>query len=229
MKAIFIIFALSFALLYSHSSFAQSVDSATGPKAPTVRVAEAQPPVGRRNPTMDGLTFRMGVFSPFHDEMKGIYGSAFALSGRYCLNMSKSTDLLASVGLVRKDGDPYHDVPTFSSGRASTIQFVPMELSMRRRMVFMRDQSSAASRGLYAGAGINYVRAEEEIPGILSASGGDFGAQIFAGPQIFFAENFAFEGEVKLLMSQVDMKHEDEMYTITLSGLLVTAALSWYF
>ena len=259
MKRIAIAFLLSFALLYSHSSFAQSADSAEEPKTPLVEVkaAEAQPAVEKTkpkvvetmpvvektkptvekiqpvvektNPTMDGLALLMGVYSPLQDEMKGIYGGAFALSGQYCLNMSKSVDLLASIGFIQKTGNPYYDVPTFSSGSSSEIRIIPMEVSIRRRIVFMKSPSGLVSRGLYVGAGINYVRASEEIPEIMSSSGGDFGMQIFAGPQMFITKNLAFEGEVKLMMNEVDMKHEDERYSITLSGLVIRAALSWYY
>jgi hypothetical protein len=178
---------------------------------------------------MDGLTLLMGVFSPLDDEMKGIYGGMFALTGQYSLSMSSSTDLLASIGLIQKSGNPYYNVPTFSSGDSSKIRIIPMEISVRRRVVLMKSPSGMVSRGLYAGAGINYMRATEKIPGLLSASGGDFGLQIFAGPQMFFTENLAFQGEVKFLTNEVGLKHEDKKYSVTLTGLVVKAALSWYY
>ena len=93
----------------------------------------------------------------------------------------------------------------------------------------MKGPSGLISRGFYAGAGINYIRAVEKIPGLLSAEGGDFGIQIFAGPQMFFTDNLAFEGEAKLLINNVDMKYEDDRYSINLSGLVVRAALAWYY
>ena len=239
MKRITIIFLLFFVLLYSYSSFAQSVSSAEEPKPPPMeeekpgleRIEEAEVSaleVEKTRAPMDGLTLLMGVFSPLHDEMKDIYGGAFTLSGQYCLSMSRSTDLLASIGLMRKSGDPYYDVPTFSSDNSSTIRIVPLEISVRRRITLMKSPSGLMHRGFYAGVGVNYIRAKEEIPRLLSASGGDFGMQIFAGPQIFFTENVAFEGEVKLLMNEVDMKYEDNRYSITLSGLIIRVALSWY-
>jgi len=230
---------LSFVLLYSYGSFAQPVNSEE-PKPPPI--AKEKPvleqseeaeisalEVGKTaNAPMDGLTLLMGAFIPLHDEMKDIYGGAFMLSGQYCLNMSSSTDILASIGFMQKSGDPYYDVPTFSSKNSSNIHIIPLEISVRRRIALMRSQSGLVHRGFYAGAGINYIRATEESPGSLSASGGDFGMQIFAGPQIFFTNNVAFEGEVKLLMNEVDMKYEDNRYSITLSGLVIRAALSWY-
>jgi hypothetical protein len=194
-----------------------------------MEAVEAQPNAGAMRPVMDGLMLLMGVYSPVDEEMKGIYGEMFSLSGQYSLNMGWDTDLMASIGFMRKNGNPYYNVPTFSSGISSTIKIIPMELSIRRRVVFMRNPSGSASRGFYAGAGVNYIRASEEIPDFLSAKGGDFGTQIFAGPQIFFTRNFVFEGEVKFLMNDVDMKHEDNRYSITLSGLIIRAALSWYY
>lgn len=249
MKKMAVTFLLPFVLLCLYGSFARSVKSAEEPKPPPIEEenpvlkrsegAESQPDLDMASPTqpkeaektwspMDGLTLLMGVFSPLHDEMKDIYGGAFTLSGQYCLNMSSSTDVLASVGFMRKSGDPYYDVPTFSSDNSSTIRIIPLEVSVRRRIALMKSPSGLVHRGFYAGVGINYIRAKEEIPGLLSATGGDFGMQIFVGPQMFFTDNVAFEGEVKLLTNEVDMKYEDERYSITLSGLVIRAGLSWY-
>jgi len=229
MKITAITFLLFF--LCSYSSFAQTVDSPE--KAENEMEATFSPwmeeeDMGR---PMDGITLLMGVYSPFDDEMKGIYGSAFSLSGQYCLNMSRSIDLLGAIGFAKKGGDPYYDVPTFasSSDESSSIRIIPLEISMRYRMALMKSPYGSLSRGLYAGAGINYIWAKEEIPGTPSASGGDFGAQIFAGPQIFINKNLAFEGEVKLLLNSVDMKYEEKRYSLTLSGLLIRAGLSWYY
>ena len=220
MKRISIAFLLCFALLYPYSSFAQTTDSITELAEPT--------PAGTR-PIMDALSLLVGVYSPLDEEMKGIYGSMFSWSVQYNLNMGGQTDILASVGLMRDSGNPYYDVPTFSSGKSSTIQLIPMELSIKRRMVFLKDTSGLASRGLYMGAGINYIRASEKISEFLSASGGNFGLQIFAGPRINLTENFVFDGEVKFLMNAVDMRHEGDRYTVNLSGLVIRAALSWYY
>ncbi len=223
MKRLTVIFLLCFAMLYSHASLADS----TAPVQ--VDPIEAQPTMEAIKPTMDGLTLLMGVYSPIDEEMKGIYGEMFSLSGQYSLNMGGATDLMASIGFMRKNGNPYYNIPTFSSGRSSTIQIIPMELSIRRRVTFLRNPSGSTSRGFYAGAGVNYIRASEDISEFLSAKGGDFGTQIFAGPQIFFARNIVLEGEVKFLMNDVDMTHEDNKYSITLSGLIIRAALSWYY
>ncbi len=234
MKIITITFFLLF--LCFCSSFAQTVDSAeeaepsqeeeaTGATfSPWMDEEEMERP-------MDGISLLMGVYSPFDDEMKGIYGSAFSLSCQYCLNMSRSIDLLGAIGFVTKGGDPYYDVPTFStsSDESSSIRIIPLEISIRNRVALMKSPYGSLSRGLYAGAGINYIWAKEEIPGAPSASGGDFGAQIFAGPQIFINRNLAFEGEVKLLLNSVDMKYEERRYSLTLSGLLIRAGLSWYY
>jgi hypothetical protein len=234
MKKTTIIFLLLF--LCSYSFFAQPVDSAEKAETPQEEKgigATFSPWMdeGDIERPMDGITLFMGVYSPFDDEMKGIYGSAFSLSGQYCLNMSRSIDLLTSIGFVTKGGDPYYDIPTFStsSDESSSLRIIPLEISMRYRMALMKNPYGSLSRGLYAGAGINYIWAKEEIPGTPSASGGDFGAQIFAGPQIFINRNLAFEGEVKLLLNSVDMKYEEKRYSLTLSGLLIRAGLSWYY
>ena len=223
MKGISIAFLLCLALSHSYSSFAQSVESGPEPEA---GMPAAPTETGS---TIDGLSLLMGVYSPIDEEMKGLYGGMFSLSAQYNLNMGGPTDLLASIGIMKKSGNPYYNIPTFSSGESSTIQLIPMELSIRRRAVFMRTPSGLVSRGFYGGVGINYIRVSEDIPEFLSASGGDFGLQVFAGPQIFFTENFVFEGEVKFLMNDVTMKHEDSKYSITLSGLVIRAALSWYY
>lgn len=223
MKRLTIIFLLCFALLYSYTSLADSTPPVQ------IKPIETQPTMGAMEPIMDGLTLLMGVYSPIDEEMKGIYGEMFSLSAQYSLNMGGTTDLVASIGFMRKNGNPYYNIPTFSSGRSSTIQIIPMELSIRRRMTFMRTPSGSTARGFYVGGGINYVRASEDISEFLSAKGGDFGTQIFAGPQIFFTQNLVLEGEVKFLMNDVDMTHEDNKYSITLSGLIIRAALSWYY
>ena len=223
MKGIAIAFLLCLALSYSYSSFAQSVESTPKPEAGMPAA------LTETRSTIDGLSLLMGVYSPIDEEMKGVYGGMFSLSAQYNLNMGGPTDLLASIGLMKKSGNPYYNIPTFSSGKSSTIQLIPMELSIRRRVVFMRRPSGLVSRGFYGGVGVNYIRVSEDIPRFLSANGGDFGLQVFAGPQIFFTENFVFEGEVKFLMNDVTMKHEDSKYSITLSGLVIRAALSWYY
>ncbi len=229
MKITAITFLLFFLCFYSSS--AQSVDSAEKEDegmgatfSPWMEEEEMERP-------MDGISLLMGVYSPFDDEMKGIYGSAFSLSGQYCLNMSRSIDLLGAIGFVKKGGDPYYDIPTFSasSDESSSIRIIPLEISIRHRVALMKNPYGSLSRGLHAGAGINYIWAKEEIPGTPSASGGDFGVQIFAGPQIFINKNLAFEGEVKLLLNSVDMKYEEKRYSLTLSGLLIRAGLSWYY
>lgn len=242
MKRIAIDFLLFLALLYSCNCFAQPLNSAEEPEMPPTEEeeAEVEPELDVALPAqpgeieemrspVDGLALLIGVFSPLQDEMKDIYGGAFTLSGQYCLNMSSSTDVLASVGFMQKSGDPYYDVPTFSSGKSSKLRIIPLEISVRRRIALTKSPSGLVYRGFYAGLGINYVRASEEISGLLSASGGDFGMQVLAGPQIFFTENVAFEGEVKLLMNEVDMKYEDKRYSITVTGLVIRAALSWYY
>lgn len=230
MKKILFVFSLCFALVYPYSSFAQPAAQTESLGMPVAETkTEIYPSSANKAQMMDGLALLMGVYSPMDEEMKGIYGGMFSISGQYCLNMGGSTDLLASIGFMRKSGNPYYNVPTFSSGKSSTIQMIPMELSIRRRIVLMKNPSGLASRGLYIGAGLNYIRASEDISDYLSATGGDFGAQIFAGPQIFITENLVFEGEVKLLMNDVDMGYEDTRYSITLSGLVIRAALSWYY
>ena len=173
----------------------------------------------------DGFGITMGVYSPFHSEMKGIYGGAFILSGQYCLNMSRSIDLLMSIGFISNEGNPYYEDFTFMSGDRSNISIVPIEVNIRRRFVLMKEPA----RGLFVGAGINYIRAAEKVPGIVSASGGDFGTHIFAGPQIFIRDNVAFEGEVKVLMNKIDMKDGSLRYSITLSGLTIKVGFSWYY
>ena len=229
MKKIIPIFLLCFALLCPYDSLAQPESPAQDPAPADPLVAKLNPVSADQKPAMDGLTLLMGVYSPLHEEMKGIYGGMFSLSGQYSLNMGGTTDLLASIGFMRKSGNPYYNVPTFSSGKSSTIQIIPMELSIRRRMVFMRKASGLPSRGLYAGLGLNYIRASEEISEFMSSKGGGFGVQVFAGPQIFLKEDLVIEGEVKLLMNEVDMSHEDTRYSITLTGLVIRAAISWYY
>lgn len=201
---------------------------------------DSEPPVSKGNikpqqaaktpkQTMDGVSVLMGVYSPFDDEMKGIYGNAFIMSAQYCFNMSGLVDLIASIGFSKNDGSPYYDVSSFSSDKISKFRIIPMEISLRYRLIFMRDQYEFISRGLYGGIGINYIRAREEVKGSLLASGGDFGTQIFIGPQIFITNKLAFEGEVKMLMNKVDMRYKDNTYPLTLSGLVIRAALSWYY
>lgn len=237
MKKTAIVFLLSLALLYSYGSSAQPADSAGKPglppveaeKAKSLPAAEEPAEVGATESPVDGPTLLMGVFIPLHDDIKEIYGSIFTLSGQYCLNMSSYMDLLGSIGYIKRSGDPYYDIPTFSSGKSSTIRITPLEVSVRRRVVLMRSPSGFVSRGLYFGVGVNYILAREKIPGILSAKGGNFGVQILAGPQIFFTENLAFEAEAKLLLNEVNMKYENEKYSINLSGLVIRIGLSWYY
>jgi hypothetical protein len=173
----------------------------------------------------DGVGITMGVYSPFHEEMKGVYGGAFTLSGQYSLNMSLSTDLLGSVGFIRKEGNPYYDDPSFTSGDHSKISIIPIEISIRKRFSLMK----YPPRGLFIGAGMNYMRVSEKMPNIVSSTGGDFGTHIFVGPQLFLRDGLAFEGEIKLLMNEVDMKSGNLRYPVTLSGLIIKAGLMWYY
>jgi hypothetical protein len=173
----------------------------------------------------DGVAIMMGVYSPFQSEMKGVYSGAFTISGQYCLNMSRSIDLLGLLGYTHSEGNPYYDDLSFTSGGSSTINIIPIEMSIRKRFVFMKEPA----RGLFAGVGINYIRVTEKMPDIVSASGGDFGMHLFVGPQIFIRNNLAFEGEVKLLMNEIDMKDSSLRYPLTLSGLTIKAGLSWYY
>ena len=173
----------------------------------------------------DGVGIRLGVYSPFHEEMKGIYGGAFAFDAQYSLNMSLTTDLLASVGLIRKEGNPYYGDPSFTSGDRSKISIIPIEVSLRKRFSLMK----YPPRGMFIGAGINYIRVAEKMTDIVSATGGDFGTHIFVGPQIFLRDGLAFEGEVKLLINEVDLKSGNIRYPVTLSGLIIKAGLMWYY
>ena len=179
--------------------------------------------------TSDGFAILMGVYSPFDTEMKGIYGSAFSLGAQYYLNMSRSIDLLASVSFAHKKGNPFYDDLTFTSDNISSITFFPIELSIRKRFIFMKNPTKGLSRGLYLGTGINYIHASEKIKDEKSTRGGDFGTHIFAGPQIFLNDNLAFEGEVKVLLNNVDMKRGSTRYPITFSGLTIKAGLAWYY
>jgi len=214
MKAKINVCLLCCVILFSYSTFARS----TGENAPS-------PSSIKIGNSTDGAGVMMGVYSPFNSEMKGIYGGAFIISGQYCLNMSRSIDLLTSIGFIRKEGDPYYKDSTFSSGDHSNINIIPIELSIRRRFILMKEPA----RGLFIGAGINYIRATEKIPDIVSSSGGDFGTHIFAGPQVFLRDNVAFEGEVKLIMNEIDMKDGSLRYPLTLSGLTIKAGFSWYY
>ena len=214
MKAKINVCLLCCVILFSYSTFARS----TGENAPS-------PSSIKIGNSTDGAGVMMGVYSPFNSEMKGIYGGAFIISGQNCLNMSRSIDLLTSIGFIRKEGDPYYKDSTFSSGDHSNINIIPIELSIRRRFILMKEPA----RGLFIGAGINYIRATEKIPDIVSSSGGDFGTHIFAGPQVFLRDNVAFEGEVKLIMNEIDMKDGSLRYPLTLSGLTIKAGFSWYY
>ena len=216
MRAKIILCLLCCVILVGSNTFAWSVDI----NAPSSSVQNMK--IGH---STDGVGIMMGAYSPFHSEMKGIYGGAFMLSGQYCLNMSRSIDLLMSIGFIRKEGNPYYEDSTFTSGDRSNIRIIPMEVNIRKRFVLMREPA----RGLFVGAGINYISANEKVPDIISASGGDFGSHIFAGPQIFIMDNVAFEGEVKLLMNEIDMKDGSLRYPLTLSGLTIKAGLSWYY
>jgi hypothetical protein len=220
MKNLFI-FNLMIFLLSFQNSYAQSSGSA---KAPELNPAKEK----EKHPQMDGIMFMMGTYSPLHSEMKGIYGTAFTLGIQHCLNMSKSMDIITSIGYASKSGNPYYDVSTFSSGKKSTIRLIPVEISLRRRMVIMQNAKSV-TRGLYGGIGLNYIRAREEITDILLAKGGDLGLQIFAGPQIFLNNNLAFEAEIKLMMNSVGMKYRDNNYKLNLYGIIVKGILSWYY
>lgn len=180
--------------------------------------------INLKHPT-DGVAIMMGTYSPFHSEMKGIYGSAFTLNGQYYLNMSRTIDLIGSIGYTHKVGNPYYKELTFTSGENSTINIVPIEVSIRNRFVFMKEPA----RGLFVGLGMNYIRVTEKVPDIVSSSGGDFGFHLFIGPQIFLRDGIAFEGEIKLLMNEVDMKDGSLRYPISLSGLTIKAGLSWYY
>ncbi|HGE69390.1 TPA: hypothetical protein ENX78_01055 [Candidatus Poribacteria bacterium] len=179
--------------------------------------------------TTDGFAILMGVYNPFDEDMKGIYGSSFSLSTQYCLNMGRSIDLLASIGFVHKNGNPFYDDLTFTSDNISTITFFPIEISARKRFIFMKNPTKGLSRGLYIGGGINYIRAREKINEKQTTSGGDFGTHFFAGPQIFLNDNLAFEGDVKLLFNNIDMKHGSTRYSIMFSGLMIKAGLAWYY
>jgi len=214
MKAKIYVCLLCCVILFSYSTFACSTDE-NAPSPSSIKIGNST----------DGAGVMMGVYSPFNSEMKGIYGGAFVISGQYCLNMSRSIDLLTSIGFIRKEGDPYYNDPTFSSGDHSNINIIPIELSIRKRFVLMKEPA----RGLFIGAGINYIRATEKIPDIVSSSGGDFGTHIFAGPQVFLRDNVAFEGEVKLIMNEIDMKDGSLRYPLTLSGLTIKAGFSWYY
>ena len=214
MKAKINVYLLCCVILFSYSNFVWATDE----NAPSPSIIKA-------GNSTDGAGVMMGVYSPFNSEMKGIYGGAFVISGQYCLNMSRSIDLITSIGFIRKEGDPYYNDPTFSSGDHSNINIIPIELSIRKRFVLMKEPA----RGLFIGAGINYIRATEKIPDIVSSSGGDFGTHIFAGPQVFLRDNVAFEGEVKLIMNEIDMKDGSLRYPLTLSGLTIKAGFSWYY
>ncbi len=179
--------------------------------------------------TLDGFSVLMGVYSPFDTNMKGIYGSIFSLSARYCLNMGRSVDLLASVGFAHKNGNPFYDDLTFTSDNISSITFFPVEISARKRFIFMKNPTKGLSRGLYIGGGVNYIRAREKINEIQTTNGGDFGAHLFAGPQIFLNDSLAFEGDVKLLFNSIDMKHGSIRYSLMFSGLMIKAGLAWYY
>lgn len=186
---------------------------------------ESSVEVVRIGNSADGVGITMGVYSPFHDEMKGIYGGAFTINGQYSLNMSSTIDLLASVGLTRKEGNPYYDDPSFASGDRSSLRIIPIELSLRKRFSLMK----YPPRGMFIGAGINYIVASEKMPNVMSSKGGDFGSHIFVGPQIFLRDGLAFEGEIKLLVNEVDMKSRNDRYPITFSGLTIKAGLMWYY
>lgn len=184
---------------------------------------------------MDGITLLTGVYMPFHNATKGIYGNSLVTGIQHSLNMGRSIDIMSSISFTRDRGNPYYDVSTFSSDNSSVIRFIPIEVSVRRRIGLVKDSSGFASRGIYSGIGINYIIAREEIPDILIAKGGDFGLQIFAGPQVFFKDRFVFEGEVKFIMNNVNMKYQKESYVqdkdymLNLYGIVIKLALSWYY
>ncbi|MBD3182331.1 hypothetical protein GF312_08570 [Candidatus Poribacteria bacterium] len=181
------------------------------------------------NSPLDGVTLLTGIYYPLQGEVKDIYGGAFAIGGQYCFNMSRSIDLLGAVSLIKSDGDPYYDDPTFSSDRLSNIQLVPFELSIRQRIAFMKSLQGFVTRGLYFGGGINYIRAREKVADMFTTNGGDFGIHLFVGPQVFFTNNLAFDGEIKLIMNGVDMRDSNNEYSMNLSGLVIRAGLSWYY
>jgi len=217
MKLILYITGLCFMLIISSSVLLADENSSKND--------ESSVEIVRIGSSADGIGIIMGVYSPFHKEMEGIYGKSFILNVQHSLNMSPTIDIISSIGYMRKEGNPYYDDPSFVSGNRSKISIIPMEISIRKKYSLMK----SPPRGLFIGTGINYIRASEKIPDVISTSGGNFGTHLFIGPQIFLRDGLAFEGEIKLLMNEVDMKSGNIRYPITLSGLSIKAGIMWYY
>ncbi len=81
MKKLFTLFLLSFVFLSLQKSIAQPPNS--------IDTANAQSTKNALAPkfTMDGVTLFTGVYLPFHDETKSIYGNSFITGVQYALNI----------------------------------------------------------------------------------------------------------------------------------------------
>lgn len=178
----------------------------------------------------EGFGLYGGFHSPSEASTDGIYGSGPMFGVQYKLAVSTHTGLASSIGILQKQGDPYNDNTFIGMDPASSVTFVPAEISYVINLISNLPETERRVHSLYIGVGVNHVWTRERAPGSSLAGGNAFGSQLLAGTTFSISKAFVLGLEFKYLRNRPLMKLDSgRTYRIQLDGTQAQMIFMWHF
>lgn len=178
----------------------------------------------------EGFGLYTGFHSPSESSTDSIYGSLPMFGVKYKLAASSHTGVAASIGWLRKNGDPYNDSTFVSTDSASSLMFVPVEISYLINLISNLPETNRRVHSLYIGVGVNHIWTREQAPGSSLATGAAFGSQVLAGTTFSISKKLVVGLEFKHLSNRPLMRSESERnYRVQLDGTQAQMTFVWHF
>lgn len=178
----------------------------------------------------EGFGLYGGFHSPSESSTDSIYGSLPTFGVKYKLAVSTHTGLAASIGLLRKKGDPYNDNTFVNTDSSSSVTFVPAEISYIINLISNLPETERRVHSLYIGVGVNHIWTREQAPGSPLATGAAFGSQVLAGTTFSISKKFVLGLEFKHLRNRPLMKLQSgRNYRVQLDGTQAQMTFVWHF
>ena len=178
----------------------------------------------------EGFGLYGGFHSPAESSTDGIYGSGPMVGVQCKLAVSTHTGLASSIGVLQKQGNPYNDNTFIATDTASSVTFVPAEISYIINLISNLPETERRVHSLYIGVGVNHIWTRERAPGSSLAGGNAFGSQLLAGTTFSISKAFVLGLEFKYLRNRPLMKLDSgRTYRIQLDGTQAQMTFMWHF
>jgi hypothetical protein len=203
------------------------------PHASAAEVPQLNPPAASES--QEAFALYASLYNPTEDSTQSIYGNAALFGMRYRFPIQQHMNILASVGVLHKTGDPFVNNSTFLNDRTfiaveplSRFTYIPIEISYLINIISNPPETNRRLRNIYVGFGANHAWSRERLLESDLAKGSAFGTQFFTGIDFYVSGNLGFSIELKYMRNRPLMKLEsDSNYNVQLDAVLLHTMLVW--